>query len=298
MVRGGASAQPHYSPLTLGSNGPAHRSIARSLPGSGPLHAGEFRSRFNGAVPATWLDELLQPGRRLHNVSGELLSDLDPNDRGTTYDRRAALYDRLVGNKHYNRLLWGASTASYAAFAGAAVADDARGPLLDVGCGSAVFTAAAYRNARRPLVLVDRSLGMLARAAHRLRAHPPEHLSLIQTDLFDLPFRPGQFTTVACHGLLHLFDDAGTVLRALRAQIAVGGSLYVTSLVAETSISRWALGQMHRVGEAAAPRREDDLATAIRATVGGPLYARCEGAMMFICVGPLTTPVQPDAGGS
>lgn len=245
-------------------------------------------------MAVTWIDDLLDPARQLRSAGGVLLSVLPADDRGTPYDRRAALYDCLVGNALYNRLLWGASTASYAAFAEAAVSDS-RGLLLDVGCGSAVFTVAAYRNATRPLVLVDRSLGMLARAADRLSSHHSVQLSLVHADLFDLPFRPGQFATVACHGLLHLFDDAGTVLRALRAQVAVGGSLYVTSLVAETAIGRWALGQMHRAGQAAAPRRAEDLAAVVRAAVGGPIYAWCEGSMMLICVGPLTTPVQRDA---
>lgn len=225
-------------------------------------------------MAVTWIDDLLEPARQLRSAGGVLLSALPADDRGTPYDRRAALYDGLVGNALYNRLLWGASTASYAAFAEAAVTDS-RGSLLDVGCGSAVFTVAAYRNATRPLVLVDRSLGMLARAADRLSSHHSVQLRLVHADLFDLPFRSGQFATVACHGLLHLFDDAGTVLRALRAQVAVG--------------------QMHRAGQAAAPRRAGDLAAVVRAAVGGPIYAWCEGSMMLICVGPLTTPVQRDA---
>lgn len=37
---------------------------------------------------------------------------------------------------------------------------------------------------------------------------------------------------MACHGLLHLFDDAAEVLRILNTQTTAGGSLYATSLVA------------------------------------------------------------------
>ena len=85
-------------------------------------------------------------------------------------------------------------------------------------------------------MLVDRSLGMLARAAQRLGGPHPAPVALVQADLFDLPFLPGQFTSVACHGLLHLFDDLAAVLRVLSGQVAAGGSLYVTSLVAETAI--------------------------------------------------------------
>ena len=38
---------------------------------------------------------------------------------------------------------------------------------------------------------------------------------LVQADLFDLPFRPGAFATVACHGLVHLFAEKGIGTQAL-----------------------------------------------------------------------------------
>ena len=60
------------------------------------------------------------------------------------YDRRARIYDRLVGNALDNRLGWGTHPRRYAAFADEALASGT-GPFLDAGCGSAVFTAAAHR---------------------------------------------------------------------------------------------------------------------------------------------------------
>lgn len=68
------------------------------------------------------------------------------------------------------------------AFATAAVrAGD--GPLLDVGCGSAVFTAAVYQITRRSIVLADRSLG---RAQQRINGSAG--VVFVQANLFDLPF--------------------------------------------------------------------------------------------------------------
>lgn len=59
---------------------------------------------------------------------------------------------------------------------------------------------------------------------------------------------------MACHGLLHLFADPDQVLRVLRSQLAPGGSLYATSLVAET-----------RIGTGSASlRRHDDKKTCQR----------------------------------
>lgn len=177
---------------------------------------------------------------------------LPSGDEGAPYDRRAAAYDRLVASPLYNRLLWRASPRTYAAFAAEALrAGD--GPLLDVACGSGVFTAAAYRHAERPLVLADRSLAMLGRARRRIGPAAPA-VSLVQADLFDLPFAVGAFETVACHGALHVFDDLPEALRALRAQLVPGGTLYVTSLVAETPVAARYLALLHRAGEVATPR--------------------------------------------
>jgi len=157
------------------------------------------------AVPVTL-------GRTLRPAGDGVLSALPPGDQGAPYDRRAAAYDRLVASPLYNRLLWRASPRTYAAFAAEALqAGD--GPLLDVACGSGVFTAAAYRHADRPLVLADRSLAMLERARRRLGSAAPA-VYFVQADLFDLPFAAGAFETVACHGALHVFDDLPEALLA------------------------------------------------------------------------------------
>lgn len=234
-------------------------------------------------MPAAWLTDLVQPGRSLHEFGSGVLSAVPLGERGASYDRRAAMYDLLVGKDLYNRLVWSCSTASYTDFAKAALSDGA-GPFLDVGCGSAVFTASAYRSTDRPLVLIDRSLAMLTRARTRLGVGGQElsQIALIQADLFDLPFRRQAFATVACFGLLHLFDDLAATVGCLNDQRAAGGSLYATSLVGETTISRRALALLHRGGEAADPRSEAALVVAVRAVLDAPVHARREGAMAFL----------------
>ncbi|MBA3622820.1 MAG: class I SAM-dependent methyltransferase [Euzebyales bacterium] len=163
-------------------------------------------------------------------------------------------------------------------------------PLLDVACGSGVFSAAVYRHANRPLVLADRSLAMLGRTLGRLGPAAPA-VSFVQADLFDLPFAAaGAFETVACHGALHVFDDLPEALRALRAQLAPGGALYVTSLVAETPVAARYLALLHRAGEVATPRRQADLLTFARAELGD-VTARRHGAMLLPHRPHLTRPV-------
>ena len=158
------------------------------------------------------LDGFLAPGRELRPAAGGFASALPAADGGAPYDRHARVYDKLIGNGAYNRLIWGTQAAGYPAFAQEAVASGS-GAMLDAGCGTAIFTADAYRATSRPLVLVDRSLGMLTRAAERLGAAPA---ALLQADLFDLPFAPGRFETVASFSMLQVLDDPWRALEALR----------------------------------------------------------------------------------
>ncbi|MEO6529587.1 MAG: class I SAM-dependent methyltransferase [Specibacter sp.] len=236
-------------------------------------------------MSTAWIDELLQAGRQLRQIDGGLLSALDADDPGSPYDGRAAIYDRVVGSRLYNRLVWGSSPASYAAFAATAAAvGNGHGPMLDVGCGSAVFTAAAYSTTDRPLVLVDSSLGMLARAAERLGSRgsdgrPPV---FIQADLFELPFLPASFPTVASFGMLHLFEDLAGTLDALKSQVSPGGSLHATSLVGGTAIGRRALTLLHRTGQVSSPRTEAELAAAARHVLGPAASVSREGSMAFL----------------
>ena len=66
-----------------------------------------------------------------------------------------------------------------------------------------------------------------------------------------------------------------------RAQLAPGGALYVTSLVAETPIAARYLALLHRAGEVATPRRQADLLATARAELGD-VTARRHGAMCFL----------------
>jgi hypothetical protein len=153
-------------------------------------------------------DSLPAAGRTLRPAGNGVVSALPTDDAGAPYDRKAAVYDRVVGARAYNRVVWGTSTAAYREFASEALASGS-GPMLDAGCGSALFTAGVYRRASRPLVLVDRSVGMLVRASGRLQGVPA---GFVQADLSDLPFAPGCFTTVGGFGTL-----PSSTTRALRS---------------------------------------------------------------------------------
>jgi len=96
-------------------------------------------------------------------IDGEL------GEPGAPYDRRTAVYDRLVRSQTYNRLAWSTTPDDYAQFAAAAIAS-ADGPLLEAAAGTAAATASLHAHSRRPTMLVDLSRAMLDRAARRIAA--------------------------------------------------------------------------------------------------------------------------------
>ena len=192
-------------------------------------------------------------------------SELD-GDAGAPYDRRAAVYDRLVRSRLYNRMAWSAAPADYARFAAVAFASS-DGPLLEAAAGSAAATAGLHATSQRPTVLVDLSRPMLERAARHIAAARDDgdssdlaaRIRLVQADLSELPFSPHAFTTVLGLGLLHLFEDVPLLVGALRKQLAPEGQLYLAGLVAETRRARWFLRALHRAGEVAAPKTGEEL---------------------------------------
>lgn len=198
----------------------------------------------------------------------------------SVYDRGAATYDAMVSSRLYNRLAWGTDPADYAAFAREAVESGA-GPLLDVAAGTAIATAAAYLASGRPVVLTDRSTGMLELAARRLtvdtRLRPDTRF--VQADAFALPFPPGGFETVICLGFLHLVDDIVPFVDGLRAQLRPGGRLFLSSLVAATRVGTRYIRLLHRLGEMATPRTADELADEF----GVPVRRR--GSMAYLELG-------------
>ena len=212
------------------------------------------------------------------------MSVLSPDAEGAPYDTRAAAYDRIVGSALYNRLIWGASTEQYRAFARRAVATG-DGPLLDAGAGSAVFTAGAYADADRPLLLVDRSIGMLEAARDRIADHAggrlPNSVTLLQADATALPLRDECIDTVLSMGMLHLFDDVAGHVAELGRVLGPGGTLFAMGLVAAQWPGRAYLRLLHRAGEVAPPRRFDEMRAAVASGLGAAVDGAREGCMTF-----------------
>jgi SAM-dependent methyltransferase len=223
----------------------------------------------------------LAPGRTTEVVGDGIRSALPPDRRGAPYDRHAAIYDKVIGNATYNRIVWGSKVADYAAFTEEALASGS-GAFLDAGCGTAVFTAGVYRRASRPLVLTDLSLGMLARARDRLTG---TGATLVQADIHDLPFAPGSFETVGCFSMLHVLDDPWSALASLRPLVAPGGSLFASMIVRDGgAVARRYLPLLRRRGEFGPLRTTDEFATVALDLFGPAAAATRTGSMAYLRV--------------
>ena len=113
------------------------------------------------------------------------------------------------------------------------VASQARGPVLELGCGTGRVSVPLARAGVR-VVGVDRSAGMLARAAKRAAmlarrraGRNPKRLRLVRGDIRALPFADGEFDMVlAPYGILQslLQDrDLSATLDSVARVLAPGG---------------------------------------------------------------------------
>jgi ubiquinone/menaquinone biosynthesis C-methylase UbiE len=183
------------------------------------------------------LADTLRDGARPRMADEGIWSVLSEDEGEGDWDNIASSYDRLARTRLYSRVVWGADTADYTAYAREALEATDKGVLLDVACGSLTFTEDVYARAPRPAILLDRSLAMLRMGRERLakRGDNPR-LVLLHADGLDLPFRDEAFATVACYGSLHAFEDPGSAVAGLHRCLAPGGKLFLTALV---DTGRW-----------------------------------------------------------
>jgi SAM-dependent methyltransferase len=200
------------------------------------------------------ISALLKPGIEPDRIEERIWSVLPPADRAASYDPMARAYDLLIGNTIYNKLVWGNWSGLYRDVAIDAVKEIGAGPVLDCGCGSLIFTAPAYHDARLDhMILFDRSLGMMRRGAGRLPA-----AIFLQGDALNLPFADAAFGTSLSWGLAHIFGSHSPLFAELHRVTKPGGRVFASMLVlADRHPGDWVLPKLHAGGEIAAPERAE-----------------------------------------
>ena len=238
------------------------------------------------------LKEVLTEGRAVRPIEDGIYSVLPDTSGQHHYDKRATVYDLVVGTRLYNRIMWGSSPLDYVDFARRAVGSSPAGKFLDAGCGSLLFTAKTYLESQRRIIAFDQSLAMLRRARARLMklaGAVPRQVLLLQADLSDLPFRPASFQTVLCLNVLHQFADAATLLPNLKSLLTDDGHLYLTSLVSNNRfVGDRYLNALHATGEFVRPRSRLELGELLDRSFSQKVSYRTKGNMAYV-----TTAVSP-----
>lgn len=231
------------------------------------------------------LKEVLAEDRSVTLVEEGVYSVLADASREHHYDRRATVYDLVVGTRLYNSVMWGSSPLDYVNFARQAVASRTDGTLLDAACGSMLFTAPVYLECTRKIIAFDQSLAMLRRARKRLMGlsrSVPDHILLLQADLADLPFRFNSFYTILCMNVLHHFEDAADLLPNLKRLLTDDGHLYLTSLVSNNRfIGDRYVDFLYANGEFVRPRSNLELKEMLGRSLSQEVCYRVKGNMAF-----------------
>jgi SAM-dependent methyltransferase len=96
--------------------------------------------------------------------------------------------------------------------------------VLDAGCGNGRFTRACAALGARRVIGVDPSRSVVAARANT--ADLP-NATILQGDIFDLPFSPARFDHVFCIGVLHHLPDPKAGFLGLARMLKPGGKLSI-----------------------------------------------------------------------
>jgi len=105
------------------------------------------------------------------------------------------------------------------------------GRVLDLACGTGVFTRPLARRAQGFVIGLDLSWPMLLHARRLIARDGIDNILLMRGTATDLPFVAGAFPFVNCCGALHLFDQLDLVLNEIERILLHKGHLSVQTTI-------------------------------------------------------------------
>lgn len=202
------------------------------------------------------------------------------------YERRAKVYDAMLGSPAYNGILFGTHPRDYAAFAARAIGA-VDGPLLEVAVGTAQATALLHVASRRETTLVDMSGSMLEMAEESIRRAAggkiPARITLECRDMLS-PGIEQRYETILGLGLLHLIPDLGPVFAGLGAQLSDRGTLHLASLIRGSALANAYLKLLKARGDIAKIRTAGELYEAALDAGIGNVSVSHGGAMAYLVI--------------
>ena len=103
--------------------------------------------------------------------------------------------------------------------------------VLDLACGTGVFTRPLARQARGLVIGFDLSWPMLRQARRLIERDGLQNVLLMRGTAFRLPFLSGAFPCVNCCGALHLFDRPDLALKEIERVLGPAGRLSVQTTI-------------------------------------------------------------------
>jgi ubiquinone/menaquinone biosynthesis C-methylase UbiE len=103
--------------------------------------------------------------------------------------------------------------------------------VLDLACGTGVFTRPLAEQSGELVVGLDLSWPMLKQARRLMQREGIQNILLVRATAFSLPFADGAVPYVNCCGALHLFDRPGDALKEIRRILSPGGCLCVQTTI-------------------------------------------------------------------
>ena len=103
--------------------------------------------------------------------------------------------------------------------------------VLDLACGTGVFTRPLARASQGIVIGLDMSWPMLRRAQLLVARDRLDNVLLMRGSAFRLPFIAGAFHGVNCCGALHLFDNPGLALKEISRVLHHAGRLSVQTTI-------------------------------------------------------------------
>ncbi len=103
--------------------------------------------------------------------------------------------------------------------------------ILDLACGTGIFTRPLARHGDGWVVGLDLSWPMLRRAERLARAEGISNILFVRGTAFFLPFVESAFQYVNCCGALHLFDRPSAALREIHRVLEPAGRLCVQTTI-------------------------------------------------------------------
>lgn len=204
------------------------------------------------------------------------------NPSTADYDKKARIYELLVGNFLYNKIMWGTRPSDYVHYAREVLAS-CEGTVLDIGCGGLVQTAKLYAARSQYTILADLSLKMLRIGKHRLLQHGriPESIAFLQADALRLPFLNASIDNVVSFGMLHLFDNKQAFIQEFLRVLKKGGSFHLSVLTNDRPLSRAYIRFLQKRNEFATAMSSDEVIELVQRYSGRIQHYKI-GSMVFI----------------